>query len=502
MSNSTCRNSLRPLLFVTALPLVLLAEDATSAHAGCLNVTGANGAGGGPHQAGGGGGPATAMATSTTATDPTCATATAGAGGDGGNGAVPPLYVPLGGAGGLGGPATSTATTKVLTGSALATATTAGGAGGIGGRPLGAGGAGGAANSTATASSSNGSASATATSTGGNGASGGLSNQCCSIGEGGDGGAAGVTSSATGGDSGTVTSSATATGGAGGFNHRAGGPASAAASADSTGSGQVQADASAFAGQPGGTASASANAQNRSGEVITTASAPGGTWTTLASALATAAVGSGNVTPAPTFTRGEVISSAIETTSSSDFGVGAMSAAYGGLGPRQYPGPLQYDATALFTAPKSETLYLSLLSDNFGQLGFDFDTLTLEVFVNGIEKCSQCTFSSLAGARAFFTAHPIGLGAIAAEESITIDYLLGYNSGTSATVGDGFSFTYDLATAPVDKALSTTAFGFAATPTSAFPEPSTWAMMLLGFVGLAFVGYRARVEPRSSKNVT
>jgi PEP-CTERM motif len=28
------------------------------------------------------------------------------------------------------------------------------------------------------------------------------------------------------------------------------------------------------------------------------------------------------------------------------------------------------------------------------------------------------------------------------------------------------------------------------TPTSA-PEPSTWAMMLLGFAGLGFVGYRA-----------
>ena len=28
--------------------------------------------------------------------------------------------------------------------------------------------------------------------------------------------------------------------------------------------------------------------------------------------------------------------------------------------------------------------------------------------------------------------------------------------------------------------------------TSTTPEPSTWAMMLLGFVGLGFVGYRQR----------
>jgi hypothetical protein len=30
------------------------------------------------------------------------------------------------------------------------------------------------------------------------------------------------------------------------------------------------------------------------------------------------------------------------------------------------------------------------------------------------------------------------------------------------------------------------------TGSSAIPEPSTWAMMLLGFAGLGFAGYRAR----------
>jgi hypothetical protein len=40
-------------------------------------------------------------------------------------------------------------------------------------------------------------------------------------------------------------------------------------------------------------------------------------------------------------------------------------------------------------------------------------------------------------------------------------------------VTDGFGFTYQL----VDPPLSV-------------PEPSTWAMMLIRFAGLAFVGYR------------
>jgi hypothetical protein len=32
-------------------------------------------------------------------------------------------------------------------------------------------------------------------------------------------------------------------------------------------------------------------------------------------------------------------------------------------------------------------------------------------------------------------------------------------------------------------------------PTSAVPEPSTWAMMLLGFAGLGFMAYRRNSKP-------
>ena len=31
---------------------------------------------------------------------------------------------------------------------------------------------------------------------------------------------------------------------------------------------------------------------------------------------------------------------------------------------------------------------------------------------------------------------------------------------------------------------------------AAVPEPSTWAMMAIGFVGLGFAGYRASLNPR------
>jgi hypothetical protein len=36
---------------------------------------------------------------------------------------------------------------------------------------------------------------------------------------------------------------------------------------------------------------------------------------------------------------------------------------------------------------------------------------------------------------------------------------------------------------------------FIGTFTTAVPEPSTWAMLLLGFAGIGFMGYRRRSKP-------
>jgi len=35
--------------------------------------------------------------------------------------------------------------------------------------------------------------------------------------------------------------------------------------------------------------------------------------------------------------------------------------------------------------------------------------------------------------------------------------------------------------------------------TLAVPEPSTWAMMLIGFAGLGYAGYRRASEPRAGR---
>jgi hypothetical protein len=450
------RNSPQSLLFAAALPFGLLADDAMSAHAGTVTVTGANGAIGALGKPGGAGGSATATATSSGASN--SATATGGNGG-------------LGGAGGDYYPA-------------------------------GAGGAGGAASSTATASNPNGPASATATSTGGNGGRGGLPNPCrhtCFPVHGGGGGAATAISSATGGGASTVVSNAIVHGGTGGLLGGAAGTASAGASALSTGSGQVLADASAFGAAnfyaPG--SSASASAQNRSGEAMTTASAPGAvtmrtaaaTYALPASALSNAAVGPGSSESLVTIAAGQAVSNAnlltpaIQTPEGPAIAAGAMSAGYG-----LSTGALTYETTAIFdfSPSENEALDLKLLSYNVADnsAGIAFDNLELQVVVSGgIPRTYNFTsLTGSSGAENFFNTDSISLGTFGkgSSQSIEIEYFLGYNIGTLAAVGDGFGFTYDL----VDPPLS-----------AAIPEPSTWAMLIIGFGGLAFAGYRARVGP-------
>jgi hypothetical protein len=431
MIKFNCRNSLRPLLFAAAFPLILLGVGATSAVAGSVIVTGANGQN---YPVEGAGGAATA--TTTTPSDPSnTATATGGNGGSGG----PKQTFPAG-VGGAGGAANAKATTSIGSEAALAQATAVGGNGGRGGGGLldghfpDHGGAGGAASSSAAASSATGSASATANSTGGAGG--------YSLGRGGAANSNAAASSTTG---------------------------SASATASSTGGGSI-------GGELGGSAAASANARNSTGAALTTASAP---VAVSASALTNATVAT--VGPAsPTLvniTAGRVVSNATLTPNGSVIGIGAMSAAYG-YGDQA----LQYSASAVFDVTTSgrEALDLDLLSDNYADTaGVAFDSLDLQIVVDGGTPQTY-PFSILTGsggAEAFFASGPIALGTIGAgSQSIEIEYFLGYMSGTSAVTGNGFGFTYALVDPPL---------------TGSVPELSTWAMMLVGFASLAFTSYRA-----------
>jgi hypothetical protein len=70
-------------------------------------------------------------------------------------------------------------------------------------------------------------------------------------------------------------------------------------------------------------------------------------------------------------------------------------------------------------------------------------------------------------------------------------FLFGLTDPLSATaLTNGESFT-ELEAAPADSNFKGVAFA----PVAAVPEPSTWAMMILGFAGIGFMAYRRRSKP-------
>ncbi len=141
-----------------------------------------------------------------------------------------------------------------------------------------------------------------------------------------------------------------------------------------------------------------------------------------------------------------------------------MSAGYGGTGES-----LTYtsDAHFLFTTSDSEELFFNLL--DYDVAGDGFDKLDLDVKVNGADH--PFSFTLLSAAEAFFGGDPLDFGAIGAgNQDIEISFAL-----AASKIGDGFGFAYDFSPSKTD-----------------LPEPSTWAMMLVGFAGLASAAWSRR----------
>jgi hypothetical protein len=165
---------------------------------------------------------------------------------------------------------------------------------------------------------------------------------------------------------------------------------------------------------------------------------------------------------------GWVVSDAKRNPGGSVIGYGAMSAGSGETGA----------ATALFdfSTTGSDALDLNLLPDNYPS--GSSDTVELKVIARG--KTTTYDFSNSTLPKQLL------LGTIAAGNNQTVSLSF------DLTGGNGFGFTYDFALSAVAATRIVTALDSPVSQLSTVPEPSTWEMMLAGFAGLAFAGYRAR----------
>jgi hypothetical protein len=142
-----------------------------------------------------------------------------------------------------------------------------------------------------------------------------------------------------------------------------------------------------------------------------------------------------------------------------------MGAGYGGSGE-----PLTYEESADLNLSGHGTLRLGFFGTT--SVGTGFDSSTIQIFVNGNLFLVQ-TFNDLASANDFFTNNVLKLDQFG---NGMLDVRLLFDE-TMSSSDEGFGFAYTFATAGVINGV---------------PEPSTWAMMLLGFAGLAFAFRRSR----------
>ena len=405
-----------------------------------------------------------------------------GAGGYGNSGSFG-LAGPAGGAADSKSTATSSGAGNIES-SGAATGGAGGGASlpGLVGEPA-EGGDGGGATVVANASGAGGTVTANAAAKGGVGGSGGADPV---LSDGGDGGDATALAKASAGGGGTATATGVATGGGGGAGALPGamGAANATSSAETAKGALAQAQSTAVGSS--GNAQSTALTSYSFVKVQSAAVAQVGNTATTNAIAQGGGSGQTFVNPGQT---AYAFSTALDKAYSATLIDGASNVANALLGPRDMVfgtailganyasdgGGLShtYSATSTFDFGYGGDLMLGLIDDQ--QAGFagglGFQSLEFTILANGVEILNS-TFESLAVAESFFHDNVIDLGASLGGSGI--DLTIGYYLVADGSGGFGFDFAVG----------------------GAVPEPSTWAMMLIGFAGLGFAGYRA-----SRKNV-
>jgi hypothetical protein len=398
---------------------------------------------------------------------PSSAKAAANASGGGGS------YVSTAGTGGDGFATANS--TSLSAGSATASATATGGGGGY--SIYVDGGAGGKATAKSTATNRGAdNASASATATGGGGGS--ASNE-----NGGAGGDAMATADATAYGSGAATATAKAYGGAGGSSDfgqagtQAGANATSLAVTDHGALAQAQSTAKGSSGQAQSTARTSHGPLSL---VQSVATAPtGSTATTNASAQAG---GSGPAFGDPGQTAYALAVGLPDNTYATTLIGGASHVAAALLGPRDEVfgaaivganyapdggGKSQtYSDAVTFDLSYGGDLLLGLIDNQANGFDNGLGFQSMEFYVlHGTSEVLDVNLGNLSVAESFFRDFVLNLGSYSGP---SVDLTFGYNLVSNGPGGFGMDFAVG----------------------GAVPEPSTWAMMLLGFAGLGFAGYR------------
>jgi hypothetical protein len=338
---------------------------------------------------------------------------------------------------------------------------------------------GGSATATANSAASRGSAAMT-TAIASGGAGGGAFN-----GSGGNGGAATATADSIASGGGAATATATADGGAGGgcgcgvFGTAGAANASSTATTDHGAMAQAQSTAVGSSGEAKSTAGTSFT----NVKVQSTATSPTGSTATTNAIAQAGGSGQSFSNPGQTayaFAVGDPdkaystsligsadnVAGALLGPRDMIFGAAILGANYA---PDAAGQSHTYSATATFDFGYGGDVMLGLIDSQ--QAGFTggagFESAEFTVSENGATILDR-SFMSLAAADSFFQDNVINLGSFSGPG---VDLTFGYNLVTDGPGGYGVDFAVG----------------------GAVPEPSTWAMMLIGFAGLGYAGYwRAR----------
>jgi hypothetical protein len=415
---------------------------------------------GGLFSGGGPGGAATATANSDfVAGGPATAIATAGKGGDASG------FHVQSGSGAAGGAAVAAAT-AANGGAASAQAFGGGGGQGVTASSglFGKGGTGGDATATAASISTQGvPADATANAVGGFGGfalSFGLS-------PGGDGGTANAIATASAKNSGTANATAVASGGIGGGS---GGGVQCPCPLGNAGPANATSSATTINGN---SAQALSVASGSSGQAQATAQTNLSVSSLQASAMSQLS-GAGPVTAVAQV--GQLLPSSISSGQSfsviSSLSVGLTTLASGSMGAGGIgTSALTYSESASFTFDAfGPPFLLHLLGSH--SLGNGFDTATFQILDNGGTVLSE-SFDNLTSAQAYFSNDLVNLHLGAGPHDLQLAFL------ETMSGAEGFGFDYSV--------------NFASDgPFTAAPEPSTWAMLLIGFAGIGVASYRRK----------